>query len=89
MSLTMTNLENNFNAAKQVGAKFVGILVRMEGFPKDEVIINEHPNFDSKLAYYQKTYDENLQHRFAKGISIVAFTYGETFDDIEKDLLNT
>jgi hypothetical protein len=85
--LTMGNLVQNFKTAKEQGAKFIGILINMDGFPKNEVIINESENFDSKLKYYQATYDSNLNHRFAKGISIVGFTYGDSFDDIQSDLI--
>lgn len=85
MNLTMNHLENNFEMAIQTGAKYVAVLVEMEGFPESEVIINERANFETKLAYYQKTYDGNLQHKYAKGIAIVGFTYGDSFQDISDD----
>lgn len=51
-----------------------------------EYIINANENFKDKLAYYDKTYDNNLNHRFAKGMRICGCTYGETFKEIEDDL---
>jgi hypothetical protein len=84
--LTMTNLENSFAGAKEKGSRFIGLVIRTDGFPEDEVIINKNANFDSKLAYYQKTYDENLNHKFAKGISIIGFTYANCFETIQDDL---
>jgi hypothetical protein len=86
--LTMGNLEKCFEDAKEQNAKFVALKIGMKGFPKPEIIINEQANFDSKLAYYQKTYNENLEHRFAKGIKIIGMSYGDTFDEIEYDLVH-
>lgn len=86
MNLTVENLETCFDEAKESGAKFVGVVIDMEGFPQPEVIINPAENIDSKLAYYKKTYDENLQHKFAPGIKISGFSFGDNYDDIEHDL---
>lgn len=86
MSLTIDNLEKCFNKAKDFDF-LVGVLIEMEGFQKPEVIINLPENIESKLEYYKNTYDENLNHKYAKGIKIVGFTYGVHFHDIEYDLL--
>lgn len=84
----MEHLINNFDQAKLQEARFVGLLIRMDGFEKDEIIINEKENFDTKLEYYKNTYDESLNHKFAKGIRISGFTFGDTFDDIQADLVD-
>jgi hypothetical protein len=55
----------------------------MEGFPEEEIIVNPPENVESKLAYYEKTYDENLQHKFSKGISIVDWTWADSFSKLE------
>jgi hypothetical protein len=86
MNLTTANLENCFSEAANVGAAFVGVKIEMDGFPQPEVIINKAENIESKLAYYKKTYDENLNHKFAPGIKIIGFTYGDDFGDIQVDL---
>lgn len=86
-NLTMSNLEKCFYEASHQDKKYVGVLIEMKGFPKPEVIINENANFDSKFDYYKKTYDENLDHKHAGGIiKIIGFTYGDSFEDIEKEL---
>ena len=87
MELTINNLEKCFYKASQHDKKYVGVLIHMDDFSKDEIIINENANFDSKFDYYKKVYDENLNHRHAKGIKIVGFTYGNSFKDIENDLI--
>jgi len=76
-----------FQVAKIKQLKFVAVKIQMDGFPADEVIINEFDNFDSKLEYYQNTYDEELNHKFAKGISIIDFVYANSFADIEMLLM--
>lgn len=83
----MSNLERCFNTAKERDQKFVGVLVQMDGFSKPEVIINPIENADAKLEYYKKTYDDDLNHKFASGIKIVGFSYGLDFLDIEIELI--
>lgn len=87
--LSIENLEKNFYEASKQGARYIGILVEMDGFNKPEVIINESDNFSDKLKYYKNTYDEKLRHKHAKGITIVGLTYGDKFEDIEHDLLGS
>ena len=88
MNLTRENLINNFTGARVDESQYVGVLIEMEGFDKPEVIINSYENFDKKLAYYIDAYDENLNHKHAKGIKIIGFTHGDYFDGIEVDLLS-
>ncbi len=86
MDLTTTNLENCFKEAASIGANFVAVKIEMDGFPQPEIIINEAENIESKFEYYMKTYDENLCHKYAKGIKIVGFTHGDDYGDIQEDL---
>lgn len=85
--LNKNNLELCFNAAIEKDANYVGVLVQMQGFETPEVIINETPNFKTKLEYYQRSYNEDLTLKTFSGIRIIGFSYGNTFDDIKKDLL--
>ncbi|WP_438285549.1 hypothetical protein [Bacillus wiedmannii] len=87
MDLTYKNLKQCFTNGINNDAEFVGVLIEMEGFDDPEVIINHRVNIADKLDYYGKTYDENLNHKFAKGIRIVGFTYGDSFADIQNDLV--
>ncbi|RXM70872.1 hypothetical protein DP143_13555 [Clostridium tetani] len=87
MELTINNLEKCFYEASQKDKKYVGIKIQMSGFKKAEIIINENANFDKKFDYYKKAYNENLTLKTFDGIKIVGFTYGDTFEEIEKDLL--
>jgi len=85
--LTINNLQKCFYEAGTQDRKYVGVLIEMRGFPQPEVIINKNANFDTKFAYYEKAYDENLVLKSFNGIKIIGFTYGGSFEDIEKDLL--
>jgi hypothetical protein len=85
--MKIDNLEKCFYEASVKLKKYVGIKVKMEGFPRGEIIINENENFDKKFAYYKKAYDSDLTLKAFSGIRIVGFTYGDTFDEIEHDLM--
>ncbi|EJR24433.1 hypothetical protein [Bacillus cereus] len=58
MGITLEELEKCFNKAVNEEAEYVAVQIEMDGFPSDEVIINDKHNIDSKLAYYKKTYKE-------------------------------
>lgn len=77
-----------FDSAKELEVKYIGVAVDTEGLEKPEVIITPIENFDKKLEFYKKTYDNDLNHKFSKDkIRIIEFVYGDDFAEIEK-LLN-
>lgn len=49
----------------------IELFIDMPGFDEPELITNPPANIEKKIAYYQATYDENLEHKHAKGIRIV------------------
>ena len=85
--MNIENLEKCFYEASKQDKKYVGVKIQMKGFTKPEIIINENENFDSKFAYYKKAYNEDLTLKTFNGIRIAGFTYGDSFKDIEKDLI--
>lgn len=78
----LSKLENCFNVAKETNQKFVGVLVQMAGFEKPELIINETENFETKLAYYKKAYDENLVLKTFSGIRIIGYAFSNNLNDL-------
>ena len=86
MILTIKSLENCFNGAIKNNANYLGVKVQLEDRSYSEVIINERRNFDFKWDYYTKAYNEDLIHKHNEKIKIIGFTYGNTFEDIERDL---
>jgi hypothetical protein len=85
--LTLDSLINCFNRANEFDMKYVAVAVNIHNSDSNEIIINTRENFESKLEYYKTVYDEDLNHRHADGISIVGFTFGDTFAEIEEDLI--
>jgi len=86
-NLTINNLEKCFFTASQLDKKYIGVLIEMQGFPRPEVIINENENFDSKFAYYKKAYNDDLTLKTFNGIKIIGFTYGDSFEELEEDMV--
>ncbi|OLN21729.1 hypothetical protein BTO30_13510 [Domibacillus antri] len=52
----------------------LGLFIEMPGFEQPELITNPPANLPKKLEYYKATYDENLNHKHAKGIRIIGYT---------------
>lgn len=84
--LTMKDLEKCFNEASEQGAKYIGVFVKMEGFPTPEMIINENLNIVKKLEYYKSAYNKKLILKSFNGIRIIGFAYGDALSKIEKKM---
>jgi hypothetical protein len=80
--LNLTKLEECFNVAKETYQKYVGVLIQMQGFEKPELIINESENFETKLAYYKKAYNEDLTLKTFNGIKIIGYAFGSNLYDV-------
>ncbi|WGT40128.1 hypothetical protein QH639_04925 [Lysinibacillus sp. 1 U-2021] len=66
----MQELEQYANA-RLANDQPIELFIDMPGFDEPELITNPPANIENKLAYYKATYDENLEHKHAKGIRIV------------------
>ena len=53
----------------------LGLMIEMPGFESPELIINPVENLEKKLEYYKNTYGEDLEHKHAKGIKTIAYTF--------------
>lgn len=85
--MKMNNLINCFKAAENNNARYIGLAIRVPDAHEPEIIINLSENFEVKLDYYKKMYDEDLSHKAVGDIlQIIGFTYGNSFSDIEKEL---
>lgn len=84
--LSKEHLKNCFEGAKRADANIVGLLIEMPNFEAPELIINPKENFDKKLEYLLNTYDEYLEHKYSKGVRIIAFTYGKRIEEVTNDL---
>lgn len=80
-----------FINAKAVGARYVGVRIATEGSSQPEIIINPKENFDAKFEYYISAFDDDLTLISAKGkkdIRITGIAQGNTFEDIEVQLMS-
>lgn len=82
----MERFIEEFNRAISLGVNYIAIVISMEGFKEPEVIINKRDNFISKLEYYKSTYNEELNHKHAKGIKIIDYCFGNSYTEIEEVL---
>lgn len=48
------------------GRNFLVVKIETEGNPGHEIIINPAENFDAKIAYYNKAYNDNMELIAAK-----------------------
>lgn len=85
--MKLKNLEECFMAAIKNGFKYIGVKIQMQGFEECEIIINPIKNAVNKLEYYKKSYNDNLTLKSFDGIKIIGFTHGNTFEEIEEDLI--
>lgn len=84
MQLTIKDLEQCFQDAKESRVPYVAVVIQMEGFELPEVIINPIDNFDRKLEYYKKAYNEDLTLKSFSGIKIIGFVGVQSFEEVEK-----
>ncbi|MCI9070844.1 hypothetical protein [Clostridium sp.] len=80
-------LEECFKNAIDCGMRYVAIKIETVGCKQPEIIINFRDNFEKKLSYYKKAYDEDLILRSFKGIRIIDFCCANSLDDIEGELI--
>lgn len=89
MNLSHEYLTNNFEMAKEYGYQYAGVAITLPDAEGIEVIINGRENFDYKLNYYLNTYNEDLTHKHVPNLKIIGFTYGDSFSQIEEDLIES
>lgn len=61
-------------------AQWLIIEVEVEG-NEPEIIINPKGNFEAKLAYYKKAYNENLTLKANPNIKIIRYDFVEAISD--------
>lgn len=86
--LTLTELERIFDLANQLGINYIGVKIQMQGFDEPEIIINPKENFESKLEYYKKAYNEDLTLKTFNGIKIIGCESGDNFQEIQDWLIS-
>lgn len=85
--LKMRDLESCFKTAREKGVAYIGVKFKNEKFERPEIIINESEDFDKKLEYYKKYYNDDLILNEFSGRRIVGLSYGDSLGYIENELL--
>jgi len=86
--LTLENLELCFNSAKEEEYLYVGIKYEMKGFKESEISIIPLNNFAKRLEDYKNICNNDLTFKGNDNIKIVGFTMGDTFSEIQNDLVD-
>ena len=74
---TLTQLNKEFEIATRLKCSSIAVLIQMKDFEKPELIINENANFNKKLEYYNRAYNEDLTLKACKDIKIIGCYYGD------------
>lgn len=85
--LYMNDLVTCFQEAIKQKAEYLAVVIETRGSKDTEVIINPFVNFEAKLEYYRKAYNDDLVLKTFDGIRIIDFTYADCYEDIENSLL--
>ncbi|TKH81013.1 hypothetical protein FC686_07460 [Bacillus cereus] len=82
MKSKLTEMKELLREMRSKKMSFFYIVVQMKGFKKNELIVNHVSNLEKKIEYYLKTYDANLNHKFADGVKIVSYGIAHSLEDI-------
>ena len=74
-----------FKASIDDNAEYIAVAIETKGSEDVEIIVNTRKNFDNKLAYYCKAYNDDLILNTYDGIRIVGVL--EIKDDIPIDMI--
>jgi hypothetical protein len=76
-----------FINAKAAGAKYIGVKRERSELFEPEIIINPQGNFGEKYNYYMSEYNDELMIKGKESIRITGAAYGNSFEDIQLQLL--
>lgn len=70
---TIVGLKDIIHKAIELNTS-AGLFIQLPDLTEPELIINPPTNLKKKLEYYEKTYDNSLNHKYSAGIKILAYT---------------
>lgn len=83
--LSMEALVDAIKAHTIANTKYMAIKVTIPGADKCEVLINPLDNFETKKAFFEGAYTEDLKHKHAP-LKMVDYYFGNSYNDIEYHL---
>lgn len=84
--MTKTEFKQIVNEGIDRSRNFMVVKIETEGNPGPEIIINSSENFDQKLKYYDKSYNENMELIKAKESGKIIKIVGALMTNNLKDL---
>lgn len=85
--MNKSELKAVFINATAVGAKYIGIKRERTALTEPEITIIQKGDFGERYDYYMKAYDDELMIKGKDGIRITGVAQGNTFEDIEYQLM--
>lgn len=81
-----TEFKTIVDAGRVLNKKYLVVKIDTEGMPEPEIIINPADNFDEKIAYYNKAYNDDMElisaKEAGKSIRIVRATMMDYLDGL-------
>lgn len=74
--MTKKEFVKQYEDAMRQGYRYIGVEVMVEGNTEPEYIINKASNFNNKLEYYKKAYNDDMQLIANNSIAIVDIIVG-------------
>lgn len=84
--MTLSGFTRSFGSRWAQESEWVGVLMELPGQDTPEVIINKAEAFQTKLAYYQSAYNEDLTHKRSPGVKIIGWAFGSNWDEVYEEL---
>ena len=85
--MNKNDLRELFEHARIGNFKYIALEIQQDGVHDNEVIIIHQNNFERKWEYIDNAYDKDLHLKNAPFIWIIDASYGESFKELESDLM--
>ena len=80
------NMENFIEFMKDAileKKQYISVFIKMEGYGKEEMIINPNANFVKKMLYYENAYNPDLTLKSYPGVKIIDYRSFNSIADFE------
>lgn len=85
--MKINELEELFKEAIRGNYNYIGIVISLEDYTDDEVVIITRSNMEKKLEFYKERYTENLTMKTNENIKIIDCYYSDNLLAIEGVLI--
>ena len=89
MYLGLKHLEICFTCADAVKSKYIGVIIKGGDLNMPHINIIHTEDYEKQIEFYKSVFNQDLHNIYTPSLQVVGFTHGNTFDEIEHDLLGT